>query len=143
MAQETGMEHPKEVEEFIMYFVYIDGDDIGLGIERSFMENDEVSLSLINKDMNNITRLVSDFLVNVGFSVLFLGADGIICKGENINIVDLSAFIKKTSHGFTFSIGVGGNLRDAFLALRYAKSIGKDTNVLFMNNVFQIIKSKS
>jgi len=142
MAKETGMEHIEAIKEFIMYYVYIDGDDIGLGIERSFMENDEASLTQINQDMNNITKVVADYLVNAGFSMLFLGADGVICKGENINIAELSAFIKKTSTRVTFSIGVGSNLRDAFLALRYAKSIGKDINVILMNNEFQIIKAQ-
>lgn len=125
-----------------MYYIYIDGDDIGLGIEKSFMENDEASLSQINKDMNNITQVVADYLVNTGFSILFLGADGIICKGENINITELSAFIKVTSNKFTFSIGVGSNLRKAFLALRYAKSLGKDISVVLVDSEFQVISSE-
>lgn len=125
-----------------MYYIYIDGDDIGLGIERSFMENDETSLSLINKDMNNITKAISEYLVNAGFSMLFLGADGVICKGENLNMNELSAFVKRISRKFTFSIGVGSNLQKAFLALRYAKSIGKDANVLLIDSEFEIFGSK-
>src|SRR5687767_747743 len=109
-----------------MYYIYIDGDDIGLEIEKSFIENDETSLIQINKEMNSVTREMSEYMINAGFSVLFLGADGIICKGESVNIKELSSYIKKFSHQFTFSIGVGNNLRDSFVALRYAKSIGKD-----------------
>ena len=142
MAQKTGMEYHTKTKEALMYYVYIDGDDIGLGIERSFMENDEASLSQINKDMNSITKGISDYLVDVGFSILFLGADGVICKGENINITDLSAFIKETSNKFTFSIGVGNNLRNAFLALRYAKAIGKNINVMLIESEFRVIKSE-
>jgi NAD(P)H-hydrate repair Nnr-like enzyme with NAD(P)H-hydrate epimerase domain len=81
---------------------------------------------------------MSSYFIDTGFSVLFLGADGIICKGESINIKELSSFIKKISNKFTFSTGAGNNLRDAFLALRYAKSIGKDVNVLFLGNEFEI-----
>ena len=121
-----------------MIYVYIDGDDIGLEIEKSFMENDEASLKQINEDMNSIAKKMSSYFIDAGFSVLFLGADGIICKGDSINIKELSSYIKEISSKFTFSIGVGNNLRDAFLALRYAKSIGKDVNVLLIDNEFEV-----
>ena len=143
MAQKAGMEYRTQIKEILMYYIYIDGDDIGLGIERSFMENDEISLSQLNKDMNSVTRALSDYLADAGFSVLFLGADGVICKGEKINIGELSAFIKETSNRFTFSIGVGENLRNAFLALRYAKAIGKNINVMLIESEFQVIKSET
>ena len=126
-----------------MYYIYIDGDDIGLEIEKSFLDNDEISLGQINKEINSVTKEMSDYMVKAGLSILFLGADGIICKGENINIKELSSYIKEISNKFTFSIGVGNNLRDSFLALRYAKSIGKDVNILFINHVFEIVRSEN
>jgi hypothetical protein len=121
-----------------MLYIYIDGDDIGLEIEKCFMENDEASLKQINEEMNSLAKKMSSYFIDIGFSVLFLGADGIICKGESINIKKLSSFIRKISNRFTFSIGAGNNLRDAFLALRYAKSIGKNVNVLLIDNVFEV-----
>lgn len=126
-----------------MYYIYIDGDDIGLDIEKSLIENNEESLQQINKEIDSLTQKMSSYLVNAGFSVLFRGADGVICKGENIDISGLTSYIKEISHGFTFSIGAALNLREAFLALRYAKSIGKDRGVVLADNKFTIIQSKN
>lgn len=125
-----------------MMYIILDGDDIGLKIEKSFMDNDEVSLKQINEDIKNIGEIISLYLVKEGFEIIFSGADGIICKGEEINIKNLSDFVKEKCLPYTFSIGIGDNLKSSFIALRYAKSIRKNVTVSYTlkNDDFRILR---
>lgn len=119
-----------------MMYMYIDGDDIGLKIEKSFMDNDEESLKLVNNDIKKITNNISQYLKSLGFQIIFSGADGIICKCAHTDLVDISHYIKKICAPYTFSIGAGNSLRNCFLALRYAKSMNKNTTSFFDGNTF-------
>lgn len=116
-----------------MIYLYIDGDDIGLRIERTFMENDEVMLRQVNEDIQDLVRHISTYLQDIGFTIIFSGADGVICKGEQIDIEKLLHYIRRLSFDYTFSVGAGKTLQDAFLSLRYAKSLGKNVAVVRPN----------
>ncbi|WP_053361938.1 mCpol domain-containing protein [Bacillus sp. FJAT-27251] len=117
-----------------MMFAYIDGDDIGLKIENSFMENDEIRLRDINESVKDAVKKVQIELESKKYKIIFAGADGIICKREEINIKELLDYLRGATKELTFSIGVGMSLRDAFLALRYAKSSGKDIAAMYQEN---------
>jgi hypothetical protein len=114
-----------------MIYIILDGDDIGLKIERSFLENDEVSLKKINENIKQIVENISLNLISIGFEIIFSGADGIIGKGDKIDLEDFSKFVKENCLPYTFSIGIGDNLKGSFLALRYAKSISKNVLVVY------------
>jgi len=121
-----------------MMYAYIDGDDIGLKIEKSFMNNDEINLQKINNDVINAVNSISNQLITDGFDIIFSGADGIICKRNYIDIKELFDLIGYNSMEINFSLGVGPSLCDAFLALRYAKANGKNTAALF-NDGFDLL----
>lgn len=124
-----------------MIYIILDGDDIGLKIEKSFLEEDEVSLKRINEDIKEIGRILAIYLKERGFKIIFSGADGIIGKGDEIDIESLSKFVKKKCLPYTFSVGIGDNLKGSFLALRYAKSISKNVTVVHTtkNDEFKIL----
>jgi len=109
-----------------MMYAYIDGDDIGLRIENSFMNNDEIRLRRVNDEVKEIVEKITAFLKENNYTIIFSGADGIICKSENLDVKHILKFIRNNSKEVSFSIGGGKSLRDSFLALRYAKSSGKD-----------------
>jgi len=123
-----------------MMYAYIDGDDIGLRIENSFMNNDEISLKKVNDEVKLIVEKITTYLINNNSKIIFSGADGIICKGDNIEAKQVINFIRNINEKISFSIGVGSSLRDSFLALRYAKSSGKDIVAIYSNNSFELIK---
>ncbi len=125
-----------------MLYIILDGDDIGLRIEKSFLEEDEVSLKQINEDINEIVKNIAFYLKERGFEIIFSGADGVICKGDEIDIESLSKFVKRKCSPYTFSVGIGDNLKGSFLALRYAKSVSKDVTVLYTtrNDEFKILR---
>lgn len=112
-------------------YAYIDGDDIGLKIENSFMDNNEERLKNINESVKRTVEQVTSELESKGYEIIFGGADGIICKKNEINIKEILYYLRGISNELSFSMGVGSSLRDAFLALRYAKSSGKDIAALY------------
>jgi len=122
-----------------MMYAYIDGDDIGLKIENSFMNNDEVNLKSVNNNVKEIVGKITEYLINNKYEIIFSGADGIICKKEKVEVKEILDFIRKNSEYLKFSIGSGSSLRDSYLALRYAKSNGKDIGAVF-NNGFELLK---
>lgn len=122
-----------------MMYAYIDGDDIGLRIENSFMNNDETRLGGVNDEVKRIVKKITTFLEEKNYKIIFSGADGIICKNENIDAKEILQFIRNNSKEISFSIGGGNSLRDSFFALRYAKSSGKDIAAIF-DNGFKVLK---
>lgn len=114
-------------------YAYIDGDDIGLKIENSFMNNDEISLKSINSMVKDVVESITEYLNTNGYEIIFSGADGIICKREEVEVKEIAEFIRRSAQYITFSIGAGNCLRDAYLALRYAKSNGKNIGAVFCN----------
>jgi GTP cyclohydrolase III len=120
-------------------YAYIDGDDIGLRIENSFMNNDEIRLKEINDGVKEIVKKITIYLEENNYTIIFSGADGIICKSEEIDAKQILEFIRNNNKEISFSIGVGNNLRDSFFALRYAKSSGKNISAKF-NNGFKLLE---
>jgi len=123
-----------------MKYVYIDGDDIGLRIEKCLLTNDEIGLQEINKTINQAISHLTNYLIKQECHIIFSGADGIIFKAENPQIEEVQSYIAATEKTIAFSIGVGNSLGEAFLALRYAKSNGKngaailDSDFIWMDN---------
>lgn len=122
-----------------MMYAYIDGDDIGLKIEKSFMDNNEKKLKEVNDEVKKIIDKITNYLIINKLEIIFSGADGIICKGEKLEIKELLIFIRNESKKLTFSIGVGETLCDSFLSLRYAKTNGKNIASFYKNSEFLII----
>lgn len=119
-------------------YKYIDGDNIGLSIELSFLNNDETTLKEINQNVSQTVLKITNFLILKGQEIIFAGADGIICKGEEFDSSELIDFIRLLKSNLTFSFGSGDSLKDSYIALRYAKSLGKNIGVVFENNSFKI-----
>ncbi len=121
-----------------MNYTYIDGDNIGLKIEASFLQNDEARLIHINQDVIDAIGKITSYLLLNQQEIIFSGADGIICKGQAINGSELLHFVRSCNHSITFSIGTGRTLRESYIALRYAKALNKNLSVHFENELFQI-----
>lgn len=61
-----------------MMYAYIDGDDIGLRIENSFMNNNEIRLKEINELVKEVIEKITIYLKENNHEIIFSGADGII-----------------------------------------------------------------
>ncbi|WP_186076881.1 mCpol domain-containing protein [Burkholderia gladioli] len=109
-------------------FITIDGDDIGQRITKYYLDNDTKSLSELNQKMIETTHRISSYLEQLGFSIIFCGADGVAGYteispiSENEIFKEISALGKECA---TFSAGTGDTLRESYIALMAAKSHGK------------------
>ena len=122
------------------YFI-IDGDDIGNKIIRRFIENDETGLRTVIGDLVSILQDITHHLERLGCEVIYCAADGITGKGERESIELTANIIKEIgSPSYSFSMGVGDSIREAYLALSYAKSIGKNKTVVYRGGEMQIYK---
>jgi hypothetical protein len=122
-------------------YISIDGDDIGDKIAKSYIENDEENLKKIIQDLEDILTKLSELLRNLEFEIIFCAADGIACKGSNVEINKFAHYIESIGKpSYTFSAGIGTDLQSSFFSLRYAKSIGKNKIVICENkNQFRVI----
>ena len=123
-----------------MKYAYIDGDDIGLKIEKSLITNDEPGLRSVNQAVTEAIQQLTKGLSALGCEVIFSGADGIILKAEELKVESLQSTILAAQSAFRFSVGIGDSLQEAFVALRYAKSNGKNGVAVF-KSVFTWFKT--
>lgn len=111
-----------------MIYLTIDGDDIGQRITKFYLNNDIKSLANLNDLMGETTRLISEYLKSIGFTVIFCGADGVAGFAQNLEVSESDIFTEISALGegcATFSAGVGFTLRESYIALMSAKSAGK------------------
>lgn len=111
-----------------MLYITIDGDDIGQRIARYYLSNDARSLAELNEQMRETTELISTYLESIGCSIIFCGADGVAGFAKSLQVSELAIFNEISSIAkrcATFSVGTGASLRESYVALMAAKSLGK------------------
>lgn len=109
-------------------FITIDGDDIGQLIVSCYLKNDQFALARTNELVKKTTEDIASFLRSSGFSVLFCAADGVAAYTDVMSPDDneiYSAISDLAGNDISFSVGVGASLREAYVALLFAKSTGK------------------
>lgn len=112
-------------------YVYIDGDNIGMKIEQGFIDDNEGGLANISSELQRITKEISCKLKELDHEIIFSAADGILCKSAYINRVTIETVLNDLNSMFTFSAGIGDSLEECYIALRYAKSSGRDRVVIY------------
>ena len=109
-------------------FITIDGDDIGQRITKFYLSNDARSLAELNQKMIKTTHKIASYLEQLGFSIIFCGADGVAGHAETSPMPENEIFNEISAIGkecATFSAGTGDTLRESYVALMAAKSHGK------------------
>lgn len=112
-----------------MTFITIDGDDIGARLTTCYLANDVKSLTRTKSLVEQKTLYVAEVLRAEEFEVFFCAADGVAASSTLSNIDEAAIFEKITcgvGKDLTFSAGVGSTLSEAYIALLYAKSTGKN-----------------
>ena len=117
-----------------MIYVALDGDDIGNDIRRYFLENDEEKIAQKSNEVVHITSKITSYLQDQNFVIVFCAGDDILSKGDLIDETKLSNFLSLFKTKCTFSVGIGNSLEKTYIALRYAKSIGKNKIVRYSEN---------
>lgn len=111
-----------------MKYITIDGDDIGQKIAAAYLTNNTAELVRVNDLVQERTHFIAEFLRLEGFAIHFCAADGVTASiAYDFDVDQISAKIEKIADSeITFSAGVGNSLREAYIALLFAKSSGKN-----------------
>ena len=114
-------------------YITIDGDDVGRKITSCYITNNKKMLEKISTSLVKATNEISELLVENGFTIIFCAADGVVAEiDEYSDLKGLFTKIQKLSpENSSFSAGVGGDLRSAYLALLNSKSSGKNTICIY------------
>lgn len=111
-----------------MKYIIIDGDDIGRRITGLYLQNDPDSLESFVLSVQTNLQAISHFLQSAGFAIIFCAADGIAAYTTAPAYEDADIYRAIEAIGgnnMTFSVGVGTNLREAYVGLLTSKSNGK------------------
>ncbi|MHA1249095.1 MAG: mCpol domain-containing protein [Candidatus Helarchaeota archaeon] len=109
----------------MMYFLALDGDDIGKKIEKYLIENDIFELKNFSREVNNFFCDLAIKFRNLGAKIIYCSGDDLLCQ---INDNNLKKFIEIIKNGerFTISGGIGKSSLETYIALKYAKVKGKN-----------------
>jgi minimal CRISPR polymerase domain len=111
------------------WFLALDGDDIGRRLELYMLTNDADSLTAFGAAFNSaITSLVKSASDVEGVELMLFGGDSVMLRvPDGVLEIVLEIVRDITSENeFTFSGGYATTMRGAYLALKLAKSSGKD-----------------
>lgn len=112
-------------------YISIDGDNIGKQLEKFILiENLKGLNEFCSKITENITYL-KDFILKNNGEVYLIGGDNIFASIPSQNIEIMIEEIKKLNLRLEikFSTGYSENVKETYLALKYAKSLKNGTIV--------------
>jgi hypothetical protein len=123
------------------YYIALDGDDIGNKVATNFIENNDDKLAATIQHLHATLAEIQAYLIVQGFEIIYCAADGITCKGNKLEPIALANYVKAIGKPhFTFSVGIGNDLRSSYFALKYAKAIGKNKTIIYANGIdFQVL----
>ena len=127
-SQHATIRSPTYGSMYDMRYLTIDGDDIGQKIAAAYLTNNTAELIRVNNLVQESTHFIAEFLRLEGFAIHFCAADGVAASiTHDFDLNQISAEIEKIADSeITFSAGVGSSLREAYIALLFAKSSGKN-----------------
>lgn len=106
-------------------FLVFDGDQIGDRLAKIYLSNCEDELRSFDLDLRDRMARGEQFLRTLGLDMIAAGADGITCKGQAPLTEQIFRDFGEIAKPYSFSMGCGATLRDAFVALRFAKASGR------------------
>ena len=121
-----------------MIFIACDGDNIGSLIERAIMDNDEASLSRCSKEVSQAVKILELWFIEAGGQIVFSGGDNLLIRIEKTNNRGFEKLPPLRSSAISFSVGIGGSPREAWTALKYAKT-NKPAVVRYCDGEFQFV----
>jgi len=107
----------------------VDGDDVGDGMEWQLLARDlDGAIEYSKRTQAAMTRLTALAVAIPGVELLSVGGDSAIFTLPRTVLGPFVQFLTaaRSDLGFRFSCGYGENTRDAFVALRSAKTSGKN-----------------
>ncbi len=123
-----------------MKYIGIDGDNIGDRLEFFLLESQEESIRSFSQEVELHLKKIWHALQQINAQMILCSGDSLLCKVEVIDAVLLrKAITSERTSGITFSAGIGETLKDAYIALKYAKASGKNKIIYLENGRYILI----
>lgn len=109
------------------YYVLLDGDRVGESIDGHYLRNDIRGLYLFARGLDDAVASLASSIRALGGTIYLAGGDNVLAS-----VTDLDAFLAffdGVRLPVPFSVGIGGDAREAHLALKVAKACGFGTVV--------------
>lgn len=126
-----------------VFYIAIDGDDVGRQIEYLVVNNKSQQLSEFSTKYEYAMVWLEQQLKNIlDVKIIFRGGDSLLCTSskEQASIEEEINSLKKEFIDLvevTLSVGIGSSLREAYFALKLAKANGKNRITLFDQSLEQ------
>jgi GTP cyclohydrolase III len=110
-------------------YVLLDGDRVGERIDGHYLRNDVHDLYLFARELDDAVARLAASIRGIGGTIYLAGGDNVLGTVE-----DVTAFLalfdrSRPQLPVPFSVGIGGDARQAHLALKVAKANGFGTIV--------------
>ena len=109
-------------------YVSIDGNNIGRELERLMLGERLEELKVFSETMLLIISKIAQHVEKLGGEVIMAGGDNVLARMSESDANELSKWVSKMrTDKISFSVGIGDNVKMAYLALKYAKVNGIDS----------------
>ena len=106
-----------------MLYLAIDGDRIGELLERLLLTEDLGGARRLSETVNFAVSVIGEALKRQGCELVFAAGDGVFAVASQ----DVDVAAVPLHHGvLTFSMGISDSPREALLALKVAKGLGRN-----------------
>ncbi|MFB2839534.1 mCpol domain-containing protein [Floridanema evergladense] len=112
------------------FFIAVDGDLVGRKIEKLIISSELDELVTYSHLINESVNKMRSFSENIGGKTYLQGGDNLL-----VEVADYQAFVEqiissRAEMAASFSVGIGRNAVEAYLALKFAKSAGRGLIIL-------------
>lgn len=122
-------------------YLAVDGNNIGKMLEKYILLNDFCELSSFSQKISNKVKLLVQIVKNHSGEVLLAGGDNVLAKidAENVNSI-LEKINQLQENDLQFAVGLGETAINAYLALKYSKSIIAKNEIYYNGSSFDTYK---
>jgi GTP cyclohydrolase III len=110
-------------------YLAVDGDDVGSRLEYLMLINESESLTKFSRTFEGAMIWLEDRLINeFGALIIFRGGDNLLARLDDlpIEVVERLRIEFSQKCCSNLSVGLGKSTRQAYFALKLAKTSGKD-----------------
>ena len=121
-------------------YISIDGNDIGKRLEGLILSGELEELLDFSSKITCLIETIEQYIIKQGGKCFLRGGDNIFAYVTQDKVQVIVNYINSlTTEDILFSIGIGNDVLDAYLALKYAKSMKRGCICQKENNIFKII----
>lgn len=108
------------------YYIAIDANETGKILEKYLFSGDLNGLRTFSERMKQTIANMDEYLKSKDCSVFMAGGDNVMAEINENNVLEIIEYIKdiNQTQKLRFSVGIGGNSAQSYLALKYAKVNG-------------------